>query len=90
MSPHAPKINKLPFLITDLVFLGAAFAIIVKSPQPIGTTQVFAAIICVALGAWAGITPFLRDHEVQIRIAEADHLKTTVAEIKNLKNNLTT
>lgn len=85
MSPHAPKINKLPFLLTDLVFLGAAFAIIIKSPQSIGGSQIIAAVICVALGAWAGITPFLRDHDIQIRIAEADHLKSTVDEIKNLK-----
>ncbi len=85
MSLHAPKINKLPFLVTDLVFLGVAFAIIVKSPHPIGGTHIFAAIICVALGAWAGITPFLRDHEVQIRHAETDHLKDTVSEIKQLK-----
>lgn len=85
MSLHAPKINKLPFLVTDLVFLGAAFAIITKSPHPIGGTQIFAAIICVALGAWAGMTPFLRDHDVQVRLAESDYLKDTVSEIKQLK-----
>jgi molecular chaperone GrpE (heat shock protein) len=85
MSLHAPKINKLPFLVTDLVFLGVALAIIMKSSHPIGGTHIFAAIICVALGAWAGITPFLRDHEVQIRHAETDHLKDTVSEIKQLK-----
>ncbi len=85
MSLHAPKINKLPFLVTDLVFLVAALAIIMKTPHPIGGTQIFAAIICVALGAWAGMTPFLRDHDVQIRLAESDYLKDTVSEIKQLK-----
>ena len=85
MSPHAPKINKLPFLITDLVFLGVAAVIIFQSARPIGATQIFAAIICVALGAWAAITPFLKDHDIVVRLAEAEHLNDTVEEIKNLK-----
>lgn len=85
MSPHAPKINKLPFLITDLVFLGAAAAIIFKSSQPVGGSQILAAVVCVALGAWAAITPFLKDHDIVVRLAEAEHLNDTVEEIKKLK-----
>ena len=85
MSPHAPKINKLPFLITDLVFLGTASAIILMSSRPLGGAQILAIVLCVALGAWAAITPFLKDHDIVVRLAEAEHLNDTVAEIKKLK-----
>lgn len=81
----APRINKLPFLVTDLVFIGVALAIIYRGETPIGGSQMLAIVACVALGAWACVTPFLRDHEVQARFAEADGLAETVAQISQLK-----
>jgi molecular chaperone GrpE (heat shock protein) len=86
MSPKpAPRINKLPFLVTDLVFIGVALAIIVRSQTPLGGTQIFAVIACVALGAWACVTPFIRDHDLDVRLAESDRLADTVSQINQLK-----
>ncbi|HAV64096.1 MAG TPA: hypothetical protein DCY13_17235 [Verrucomicrobiales bacterium] len=81
----APRINKLPFLVTDLVFIGVALAIIYRSQTPIGGSQMLAVIACVALGAWACVTPFLRDHEVGAKFAESNGLAETVAQIGQLK-----
>lgn len=81
----APRINKLPFLATDLVFMAAALGIIYQSPTPIGGTQILAVIACVALGAWACVTPFIRDHDMDVRLAESDNLADTVAQIGQLK-----
>jgi hypothetical protein len=81
----APRINKLPFLATDLVFIAAALGIIYQSQTPIGGTQILAVIACVALGAWACVTPFIRDHDMDVRLAESDNLADTVAQIGQLK-----
>lgn len=82
----APRVNKLPFLLTDLVFIGVALGIIYRSQTPLGGGQIFAVIACVALGAWACVTPFLRDHDVEVRLAESDNLTDTVQQIRQLKD----
>jgi len=81
----APRINKLPFLVTDVVFVAAALLIIFRSHTPRGGSQVLAVIACVGLGAWACILPFLRDHDVDVRLAEADNLADTVSQISQLR-----
>lgn len=85
-QPSAPRINKLPFLLTDLVFIGVALGIIYRSQLPIGGAQILAVVVCVALGAWACLTPFLRDHEAAVRRAESDYLADTVRQIQHLKD----
>lgn len=82
----APRINKFPFLLTDLVFIGVALGIIYRSQMPLGGAQIFAVIACVALGAWACVTPFLRDHDMDVRLAESDNLTDTVQQIRQLKD----
>ncbi len=82
----APRINKFPFLVTDLVFIGVALGIIYRSQAPLGGAQIFAVIACVALGAWACVTPFLRDHDVDVRLAESDNLTDTVQQIRQIKD----
>lgn len=85
-KPSAPRINKFPFLVTDLVFIGVALGIIYRSQMPLGGVQIFAIIACVALGAWACVTPFLRDHDMEVRLAESDNLNDTVQQIRQLKD----
>jgi molecular chaperone GrpE (heat shock protein) len=81
----APRINKLPFLLTDLVFIGVALGIIYRSQLPLGGSQILAVVVCVALGAWACLTPFLRDHDAAVRRAESDYLADTVRQIQHLR-----
>lgn len=81
----APRVNKLPFLFTDLLFVGVALAIIYRSQHPIGGAVVFGVVACVALGAWACLTPFLRDHDTDVKFAESDRLIDTVSQIQQLK-----
>ena len=82
----APKISKLPFVITDLVCLAAALGIVWMSQVPIGGAAILAIVACVALGAWACVTPFLRDHDMAVRLAESDNLHDTVRQIQQLKD----
>lgn len=84
-SKPAPKISKLPFIVTDLVCLGAALGIVWKSAAPIGGAAMLAIVACVALGAWACVTPFIRDHDLAVRLAESDNLHDTVRQIQQLK-----
>ncbi|MBI1178174.1 nucleotide exchange factor GrpE [bacterium] len=81
----APRINKIPFLVTDLVCLGAALGIIYWSRTPVGGTQTLAIVACVAVGAWVCVIPFLRDHDADLRFAEADRLADTVNQIGQMK-----
>lgn len=82
----APRINKFPFLLTDLACLGVAVTILYRNAGPIGGGQLLAIVACVALGAWACVTPFLRDHDVDVRLAESDNLHDTVQQIRQLKD----
>jgi len=81
----APRINKLPFLLTDLACLGVAIAILYRTSGPIGGGQLLAIVACVALGAWACVTPFLRDHDMDVRLTESGNLADTVQQIAQLK-----
>jgi uncharacterized membrane-anchored protein YitT (DUF2179 family) len=41
----APRINKIPFLLTDLVFIGVALGIIYRSQPPPGGSQILAMVV---------------------------------------------
>jgi hypothetical protein len=81
----APRISKIPFIISDIVSIGVAVAIIYQSKLPIAGAQILAIVACVAVGAWVCVLPFLRDHDADMRFAEADRLADTVAQINQLK-----
>ena len=81
----APKVSKWPFFLGDLLLLGAAGASLEVLRRPFGPWEYVAVAGCVALAGWFGIWPFLRDHDAELKFAEADSLTETVAKIQQLE-----
>ena len=43
-------------------------------------------VTCVGVGAWLAVTPFLRQYQAAVKVAEADALTTAVDQINNVRN----
>ena len=80
----ATKLALWPFILVDVLFLALAYLIFSHAHRPLNATEMFALIVCAAIGAWSFLTPFLRRNSVEVKLAEADNLATTVAQIQNL------
>lgn len=80
-----PKLVKWPFVLGDLLLLGLAAWIVFQQPAPLATWPLVLLAMCVAVGAWIGVTPFLVEYRAAIQFAESGSLTTTVAQLKNLQ-----
>jgi molecular chaperone GrpE (heat shock protein) len=80
-----PRLAKWPFLIGDALLVGLAYFLCSQSAHPMGFRELFACVLCVALGAALAVLPFLAEHRAVVRLLEADKLATTVSQIKNLE-----
>ena len=81
----APKLTKWPFLLGDACLLAVAAGLIYRSEAPIGVWQIAACVVSVSVGAWILITPFLREYEAAVELAESDGLTDAVAQIQKLE-----
>jgi molecular chaperone GrpE (heat shock protein) len=81
----ATKVVFWPFIFVDLVFLGLACLILSRSHKPLTIWESLGLILCVGLGAWSFLTPFLRRNEAEIKLAESQNLTSAVSQIKNLE-----
>ena len=79
-----PKLNKIPFLLADVLLLLLGSWIVFKQPHPLGTGPLLLLVGCVAAGAWFLATPFLAEYRALVKFAEADSLNNTVEQIENL------
>ena len=73
-----------PFVIVDLLFLGLTYLIFSYAHRPLLFWEALALIGCAGIGAWSFLTPFFRRNEAAVKLAEAQTLTDTVAQIKNL------
>lgn len=80
-----PRPSVLPFLIGDLLLLAVAGGIVYQSDWPLSTANMALCTAAVAAGAWLLVTPFILQHRAAVKLAEADALRSTVAQIKNLE-----
>lgn len=71
-----------PFLLVDLIFIGIAGAIFNFGHRPLQLWEVYALILCAAIGAWSFLTPF----RAKLRLAENDQLATTLDQINKLEH----
>jgi molecular chaperone GrpE (heat shock protein) len=81
----APRPAIIPFLIGDLLLLLAAGGIVYQSPWPMSPAYIALCVAAVALGAWLLVMPFILQYRADLKLAEADALSSTVAQIKNLQ-----
>ena len=85
-AESTPRINKLPFIIADLFLLGAGWAIVQYGHRPFGALEIFGVLLCVALGGWFSLLPFLKQFESDQKFGEADRLASTVGKIQELES----
>lgn len=81
----ATKVVFWPFILVDLIFLGLACLILSLSHRPLTIWESLGLILCVGLGAWSFLTPFLRRNEAEIKLAESQNLTDAVSQIKNIE-----
>jgi molecular chaperone GrpE (heat shock protein) len=87
-SQAAPKLQKWPFYLADLVLSGIAAYVLWRLGVIQGTTQVAISIACLcaaAFGAWLSITPWLVEYRTHSSLAENSSLKGTLEQIQNLE-----
>jgi molecular chaperone GrpE (heat shock protein) len=85
MTDKAPKPAIVPFLIGDMLLLALAGGIVYQTPLPLGLGHLALCTAAVAVGAWLLVTPFIMLHRAELKLAEADTLRSTVAQIENLE-----
>jgi len=82
---QTPRPAFIPFLIGDLLLLAVAGGIVYQSPWPLSPAMAALCVLAVACGAWLMVTPFILQYRASLKLAEADALQSTVAQIKNLE-----
>jgi molecular chaperone GrpE (heat shock protein) len=81
-----PRLPKWPFFLVDLLLIGVAAWIVSQAAKPLSTWPLISVVVCTGIGAWVCVTPFLKQHEADLKFAEADKLATTVEQINNLRS----
>ncbi|PYJ08183.1 MAG: nucleotide exchange factor GrpE [Verrucomicrobia bacterium] len=79
------KLSKWPFFLGDVLLLGAAYSIYHPAKLAPGPWQMAFAVLCVAVGAWLAILPFVLEYRAAMKVAEAGALTTVVAQIQNVE-----
>lgn len=79
------KIAKTPFFLADAILLGVAYFIFINRKPPMSDWEMFAYVLCAALGALCSILPFVLEYRAKIRLAESEGLATVVSQIQSLE-----
>ena len=75
------KLVYWPFLLVDLLFVGAAGVIFKFAHRPLELPEIYALILCVFGGAWAFLIPF----RFRLKMAEREQVAAAVEQIKNIE-----
>ena len=84
-SIELPKIKIVPFLLADLVLILTAGLLIHYAEKPLTVGMAAIILSCVALAAWIGVFPFLKQYKADQAFGEAASLASTVEQIKYLQ-----
>jgi len=83
-----PNLPKWPFYLADALLCGVAALVFSRMGTIEGASDAALAAGClaaVALGAWASLTPWLRQYDAQAAQAESAMLKDTLSQINDLQ-----
>lgn len=86
MFETPPRTVKWPFLLFDLVLLGLAGFLLNRATSPLVVSEVVVVSALVALAAWIGIAPFLKDHAAAVKLYEQANLSGTLAQIGEVQS----
>ena len=84
MSDSTPRLGKLPFWLADAMLIATAAALVAYGSRPLGVWEMAAITVCVALGAWLAVTPFLREYDASVHLAHTDRLRETAVKLEQL------
>lgn len=80
-----PRLSKIPFFLADALMLGVAAWIVLGSKGPLDVGSLCVAAGCVALGALAGLLPFVLEYRAAVKVAEAGALTTVMSQMQQLE-----
>lgn len=80
-----PSIPKWPFVIGDLLLLGAGYFIYSQSVRPLAIGELGLAVLCVLSGAFLMALPFILEYRAVTKVAEAAAMESVVSQIRNLE-----
>jgi molecular chaperone GrpE (heat shock protein) len=75
----------VPFLLGDLILIGAAVWICRQGNRPLLPPEVWGLTFCLVMGAWLAVWPFLARHRAELRMLELEGLKTTLEQLQRLE-----
>ena len=81
-----PSLVKWPFMMGDLLLLALAGLIVNRSPDSFAFWPLGCLVVCVALGAWIAVYPFLAEYRAAIRMAESEGLNEAAAKIGQMES----
>ena len=84
-NSNPPSLNKLPFWFADAMLLAAAATLVAVGGRPLRGWEMVAVTVCVALGGWLAVLPFLKEYELAARFAETNRLADTSAKLRDLE-----
>jgi molecular chaperone GrpE (heat shock protein) len=82
----SPQLNKLPFWLADAMLLAAAGCLVGFGARPLRIGEMLAVAGCAALGGWLATLPYLKEYDAEVKLAEADRLKSATASLVGLEN----
>jgi molecular chaperone GrpE (heat shock protein) len=81
---EAPRTAKWPFFLADLILLGTAAWLVMKSEGAWTWREALAIAGLVGLGAWILTIPFVRDHEAAVKLWEQANLAGATERLNQL------
>ena len=82
---EAPKLNKLPFIVGDVLLVGLAAMLVYFAAKPIDLFHAGLAAACTALGAWMSMHAFLVEYQARVQFAEAGALTSAMEQLGSLE-----
>jgi molecular chaperone GrpE (heat shock protein) len=80
----APRLAKWPFFLGDLLLLVLAGFLCYQN-RPLGPREVLVCVVCVALGAFFTIWPFILEYQAAAKLVETGALTDVVSQVQNLE-----
>jgi molecular chaperone GrpE (heat shock protein) len=80
-----PRLPKWPFVLADVLLLGAAWSIYSQTLSPMGILPLSLMALCILVAALSGIAPFILEHNSETRLAEAISLADAVDSLKSVR-----
>jgi molecular chaperone GrpE (heat shock protein) len=83
-EPTVPKLAKWPFLLGDVLLLGAGWLAYSQGTLEQDYWRQGLLVACVALGAFLAVLPYILEYRAAAKLAETDMVAATVSQLQKL------